>query len=557
MNSLADLLEDEAGESVDEVGCGRNELVLRCTCSSHRNCFFYVTLAVLFTQAKGEVIGSEPCGSTITKSFAQSKLAPQHCKLCYEASSGLYSVHDLGSAEGTWLQFPVQVYSHPLQPGTEVLLGSYQFVLKQGERLNLWEGVIAKFRLEVVVRELQLSPALEEISDSAVDELPISPANRHALKQAITEVHSHSPVLHSLQFLNSPYNFQAGFSDLLIGSDSACDLVLPGLQPRHALISLRQSAHSILRLSEAALVEIRVQAPVSILSGCQLRLSNLTFDICGFNVGISSQRGPRTSMEDTDKVVQDLGVCEGLPMAYFSLFDGHGGAACAQYLSEHLHIRLRNQLISSPALHFDIKSSIKHALKESFQACDEDYRRVEPILAQTVGSTALVCLLIGDLLVTANLGDSRAVLCRAGRAIDLSVDHKPVSYKQDNPTESERIKRLGGVISFRRIAGKVAFSRSFGDFNYKSPPVLSIEPEVRCLYLSPVEDEFLLLACDGLWDVFSSQQAVEFVRTRLRQMPVAEQDPQRVARELVNEAIYERRSGDNVSVTVVALTCGV
>lgn len=559
MNSLADLLEDEAGESLDEVGCGRNELVLRCTGSSHKDCFFYVTLAVLIIQAEGEVIGSGPCGSLVTKSFAQSKLAPQHCKLSYEACSGLYLVQDLGSAEGSWVQFPVQVYSHPLQPGAQVLLGAYQFVLEQGERLSLWEEVIAKYRLEAVVAELRLAPALEEFSSVAVDKLPISPASRQALKQAISEVRSHSSPLHSLHFLSSSCTFQAGLQDIVIGSDSSCDLVLPGLQPRHALLSFRQSFHSILRLAEAALVEVRIQSPVPVLPGCQLRLSDLTFDVCGFNVGASSECGPRSCLEDTEKVLQDLGVCEGLPIAYFSLFDGHGGVTCAQYLSEHLHILLRNQLISSPSLHSDIKSSIKRALNESFQACDEDYRRVEPVLAQTVGSTALICLVIGDLLITANLGDSRAVLCRDGRAIDLSVDHKAVRCMQDNPKESERIKRLGGVISFRRIAGKVAFSRSFGDFNFKSPtvPLLSIEPEVRCIYLSPVQDEFLLLACDGLWDVFSSQQAVDFVRNRLRQRPVTEQDPQRVARELVNEAIYERRSGDNVSVTVVALTCGV
>lgn len=115
------------------------------------------------------------------------------------------------------------------------------------------------------------------------------------------------------------------------------------------------------------------------------------------------------------------------------------------------------------------------------------------------------------------------------------------------------------MITGRRISGKVSFSRSFGDFDFKASPkaLLSIEPEVRYAYLSPVQDEFLLLACDGLWDVFSSQQAVDFVRTRLRQMPVTEQDPKRVARELANEAIYERRSRDNVTVVLIALTCGV
>lgn len=559
MNSLAGLLGDEAGEGLDDIGCGHNELVLRCTCSRHKDWFFYVTLAVLSIQAAGEVIGSEPCGPLVTKSFTQSSLSPQHFKLSYESLKGVYSLQDLGSAEGTWLQFPVQVRSHPLQPGSKVQLGPYQFVLEQGERLDVLQEVIAKHRLTEVVEQLRLTPVLEEFTSLPVEQLPISPASRSRFEEAVTEVQTYASDLRKLQFRSPLCDFQAGIRDILIGSDSSSDICLPDLQPRHALLSFRYSSPCILRLCEAASVEISVRDPVPIYPGCQLRASDLIFDICGLNVGKCSQCGPRSALEDTEKVLQDLGICENLPVAYFSLFDGHGGISCAQYLREHLHTCLRDKLASSPSLLFDIKRSVKEALIATFQACDEDYRRTEVELAPTVGSTALVCLVLGDLLITANLGDSRAVLCRAGKAIDLSVDHKAVSGMQDNPIESERIRRLGGVISFRRIAGKMSFSRSFGDFKFKNSagPLISIEPEVRYLYLDPVQDEFLILACDGLWDVFSSQEAVDFVRNRLRQMPVTEQDPQRVARELVNEAIYEKRSGDNVSVMVVALTCGM
>lgn len=120
------------------------------------------------------------------------------------------------------------------------------------------------------------------------------------------------------------------------------------------------------------------------------------------------------------------------------------------------------------------------------------------------------------------------------------------------------------MIFARRISGRIAFSRSFGDFKYKQPktaetagPLISNEPEIRELYLNLIEDEFLLIACDGLWDVLSSQAAVDFVRSKFLRLPVTEQDPQRVARELVNEAIYERKSSDNVTVMIVMLTCGV
>jgi protein phosphatase 2C family protein 2/3 len=88
-------------------------------------------------------------------------------------------------------------------------------------------------------------------------------------------------------------------------------------------------------------------------------------------------------------------------------------------------------------------------------------------------------------------------------------------------------------------------------------PLISCEPEIREEYLHPLDDEFLLLASDGLFDVFSSQDVVDLIRRKLMQMPFFEQDPQRVIREVVNEAIYTRQSKDNVTAILVNLTCGL
>lgn len=426
--------------------------------------------------------------------------------------------------------------------------------------MDLWrEIVLVKYGLAPIIEELQLTSALESLNRLVLEDLPISPSDLWTLRQAVSEVQSLPSNLRFLQFLSPNASFRVGLKDLKVGSDSSCDIVLSELQPEHALLSFHSLRHSIRRLSEEALVELRVNSEVAIQPGCSLRISDLTFDVCSYNIGVISHRGARSTQEDTVKCIHNLGISDHLSMSYFALFDGHGGPACAQYLSSNLHTHLRDTFFETSLLHSSFTKSLNLALAEAFYACDEEYRRTEPVLSHSVGSTALMCLLLGDLLITANLGDSRAVLCRAGLAINLSVDHKAVICKQDNPTESERIKRLGGVISFRRIGGKVAFSRSFGDFEFKpeAGALVSNEPEVRHVYLDPVQDEFLLMGCDGLWDVFSSQEAVDFVRTRLKQMPVTEQDPQRVARELVNSAIYERRSGDNVTVILVALTCAV
>ena len=151
-----------------------------------------------------------------------------------------------------------------------------------------------------------------------------------------------------------------------------------------------------------------------------------------------------------------------------------------------------------------------------------------------------------------NVGDARAVLCRAGEVVALTVDHKPT-----HPAERERIERAGGWIHNRRLHGVLAVARAFGDVEYKSmkhlwgreftcDPLIAA-PDVRFEPLRP-EDEFLVLACDGVWDVMTNRDAVNFVRRRL----VRHGDVQRAARELQDKA-GELHSNDNISVVVVCL----
>jgi protein phosphatase 1G len=146
--------------------------------------------------------------------------------------------------------------------------------------------------------------------------------------------------------------------------------------------------------------------------------------------------------------------------------------------------------------------------------------------AENVGTTAVVVLLGDDgEFVCANAGDSRAVLCRSGRAIDLSTDHKPGMQ-----SERRRIEAAGGTVTTQnaagrtvhRVNGSLSLSRALGDFAHKGTPGLS--PEQQAVTAAPellrhtraVDDEFIVIACDGIWDVKSSQEVCTFVRARLR-----------------------------------------
>ncbi|KQK17818.1 hypothetical protein BRADI_1g36920v3 [Brachypodium distachyon] len=162
------------------------------------------------------------------------------------------------------------------------------------------------------------------------------------------------------------------------------------------------------------------------------------------------------------------------------------------------------------------------------------------------GTTALAALVIGRSLLVANAGDCRAVLCCRGKAIEMSRDHKPSCSR-----EKMRIEASGGYVYDGYLNGLLNVARAIGDWHMEGVKAcdglgpLSAEPEVMTRNLTE-EDEFMIIGCDGIWDVFRSQNAVDFARRRLQE----HNDPVACCKELVDEAI-KRKSGDNLSVVVV------
>ena len=152
------------------------------------------------------------------------------------------------------------------------------------------------------------------------------------------------------------------------------------------------------------------------------------------------------------------------------------------------------------------------------------------------GCTAVVALLKGNKLYVANAGDSRCVVCRngnpkkpqfrknnpnfVGKAVAMSLDHKP----EDEP-EMQRIVKAGGeVFNDGRVNGGLNLSRAIGDHAYKKNKELSDReqmitalPDIKTLTIDPTDDEFMVLACDGIWNSMSNQEVVDFVKTRLQE----------------------------------------
>ncbi|KAL8690034.1 MAG: hypothetical protein Q9218_004434 [Villophora microphyllina] len=138
-------------------------------------------------------------------------------------------------------------------------------------------------------------------------------------------------------------------------------------------------------------------------------------------------------------------------------------------------------------------------------------------------------------LYTANVGDARIVLCRNGKALRLSYDHKG-----SDENEGKRISNAGGLILNNRVNGVLAVTRALGDSYMKD--LVTGHPYTTETVIQPDIDEFLILACDGLWDVCSDQEAVDLVRHT--------QDPQLASKQLVDHALA-RFSTDNLSCMLV------
>mmetsp|Transcript_42212 Transcript_42212/g.62072 ORF Transcript_42212/g.62072 Transcript_42212/m.62072 type:complete len:439 (+) Transcript_42212:68-1384(+) len=230
---------------------------------------------------------------------------------------------------------------------------------------------------------------------------------------------------------------------------------------------------------------------------------------------VQAIKGHRPYMEDDHAVAEGGHWC--------AVFDGHGGAQVARFLQRNLHARFRGLLPPGLDLQDCDIEMVKDCLAQSYEYVDQEVQKVAHWQYQ--GSTAVCVVALREALVAANVGDSRAVLSRRGRALDLTEDHKP-----DNPKELERIKSLGGNVKWYgyldqdgnpvdgtgvyRVNGNLAVARAVGD--RKERPFVSGAVDVRHFPRDEEGDQFVILASDGLWDVMSSEEAVGFVHAILQ-----------------------------------------
>ncbi|CAL5339498.1 unnamed protein product [Camellia sinensis] len=256
-----------------------------------------------------------------------------------------------------------------------------------------------------------------------------------------------------------------------------------------------------------------------------------------------SDIGARSDMEDTHICITDLAKNFGHSeevISFYGVFDGHEGKGAAQFVRDHLP-----RVIVEDA---DFPLELEKVVRRSFMETDAALAKsctLESALSS--GTTALTAMIFGRSLLVANAGDCRAVLSRRGMAIEMSKDHRPCCNN-----ERIRIESLGGFIDDGYLNGQLGVTRALGDWHMiglkeiseKGGPLIA-EPEVKLVTLSK-EDEFLIIGSDGVWDVFRSQNAVDFARRKLQE----HNDVKLCCKQIVEEAI-KRGAIDNLTVVMV------
>jgi serine/threonine protein phosphatase PrpC len=253
-------------------------------------------------------------------------------------------------------------------------------------------------------------------------------------------------------------------------------------------------------------------------------------------VGFAHTIGRRATMEDAISIVGRF--ADDPTRAFFAVFDGHNGHACAQLGARHLHTLVREHFEDEPP-----KVSLRGAHSQISTMMSD---------AQLQGGACVVSVFcVDELLFVANCGDCRCVAVRGSKVTRVTRDHTP-----SLPDEQRRIERLGGRIDTQvmpdgkvvaRVQGRLGVSRALGDGELH--PFVTAEPDIFGPFSVQRDFELCILACDGVWDVITDADAAAIVRP-LRH------DPERAAIAL-RDAAFRGGSLDNISVVVVVFPPGL
>ena len=240
----------------------------------------------------------------------------------------------------------------------------------------------------------------------------------------------------------------------------------------------------------------------------------------GLRYGVSAMQGWRMEMEDAHVCNTDVKTLKRTldGWAFFGVFDGHAGSKVSQYCAENLLNCIVECFESEKEEDTVSLEKAKEGIVQGFLSTDKKLKE-EPQWSSgedRSGTTAITVMLTPSHIIWGNCGDSRGLLCRNGKLCYATEDHKPY-----NASEKDRIEKAGGTVMMQRVNGSLAVSRALGDFDYKrctdlkpNEQLVSPEPDISVNDREDT-DEFLFLACDGIFDVMSNEDVITYISRQL------------------------------------------
>lgn len=240
---------------------------------------------------------------------------------------------------------------------------------------------------------------------------------------------------------------------------------------------------------------------------------------CCAGVGWAEEKGRRDEMEDGFVFVDAFG--DNPKAGFFAVYDGHGGRDTVDEVCKHLHVKLWEELqLRKVDETLKDNQHISDSIVTAFEKTDEYIINN----GRAGGAVVCTCFVWEDCvdgtptrrLYTAHCGDARAVMARGSEGVRLTSlsDHKASDH-----WEQIQVEEAGGTIMNERVNGMLAITRALGDPLLKKPRlpnnVVSNVPDITATPITEI-DKFLIIACDGLWDVIRDQEAVDFVYAALK-----------------------------------------
>ena len=232
----------------------------------------------------------------------------------------------------------------------------------------------------------------------------------------------------------------------------------------------------------------------------------------------------------------------------FSVMDGHGvnGHLVSRFVTKYFtsffqkNKKMNSSNASEDQIFYRLKKNEYDIIKRCCRHAERDIEKTTEIDANFSGTTFVMVFQVGERIICANIGDSRAIMVKGDKAIPLSIDQKP-----DDPEESKRIKENGGEISQYEEDGEksgpfrvwqkgevypgIAMSRSIGDFIATK---LGVIPEPKFIEEKIDKDtKFIVIASDGVWEFLDNDTVKNMV------MPFYEKnDPNGACKELIKKS---------------------